>query len=151
MPTTTCQQSMQSKRLSNYQTSKQTDQTQHHLASRSALSTSLQHQCNTSKQTMLFASIKQQQLMNDDVMLDHMRIRVDHPARPAVADAGGKNWSFARAPAMSAHTGRWNMLSEKNIGSRNIRRKRCEECGVNWLDWPSRLCPGCEAYLEHMH
>ncbi len=29
------------------------------------------------------------------------------------------------------------------------RRKRCVECGVNWSDPPSRLCPGCEAYREH--
>ena len=30
-----------------------------------------------------------------------------------------------------------------------IRRKRCEECGINWADPPSRICPGCEAYREH--
>jgi hypothetical protein len=29
------------------------------------------------------------------------------------------------------------------------RRKRCVECGVNWSDPPSRLCPGCEAYRDH--
>jgi hypothetical protein len=29
------------------------------------------------------------------------------------------------------------------------RRKRCIECGTNYADPPSRLCPGCEAYREH--
>ncbi len=27
--------------------------------------------------------------------------------------------------------------------------KRCDDCGVNWADYPSKLCPGCEAYREH--
>ncbi len=26
----------------------------------------------------------------------------------------------------------------------------CEECGINYADYPSKLCPGCEAYLEHL-
>jgi rubrerythrin len=26
---------------------------------------------------------------------------------------------------------------------------KCEECGVNCADPPSRLCPGCEAYQSH--
>lgn len=29
------------------------------------------------------------------------------------------------------------------------RPRKCEECGKYWADWPSRLCPGCEAYREH--
>ena len=29
------------------------------------------------------------------------------------------------------------------------RRKRCDDCGKNWADRPSKLCPGCEAYREH--
>jgi predicted amidophosphoribosyltransferase len=29
------------------------------------------------------------------------------------------------------------------------RRKRCVECGKNWADHPSQLCPGCAAYREH--
>jgi ribosomal protein L32 len=28
-------------------------------------------------------------------------------------------------------------------------RMKCEECGKNYADPPSRLCPGCEAYREH--
>jgi hypothetical protein len=38
-----------------------------------------------------------------------------------------------------------------NRGNKDTRqrRKRCVECGVNWSDPPSRLCPGCEAYREH--
>jgi len=28
--------------------------------------------------------------------------------------------------------------------------RRCADCGTNWADPPSRLCPGCEAYREHM-
>jgi hypothetical protein len=30
-----------------------------------------------------------------------------------------------------------------------LRAKRCIECGTNFADPPSRLCPGCEAYWEH--
>jgi hypothetical protein len=26
---------------------------------------------------------------------------------------------------------------------------KCEGCGVNYSDPPSRLCPGCEAYQGH--
>jgi hypothetical protein len=29
------------------------------------------------------------------------------------------------------------------------QRRKCEECGKNYADHPSRLCPGCEAYQEH--
>ena len=29
------------------------------------------------------------------------------------------------------------------------RRRRCDECGKEWADWPARLCSGCEAYREH--
>ena len=25
----------------------------------------------------------------------------------------------------------------------------CSECGMNRADYPSDLCPGCEAYQEH--
>ena len=27
--------------------------------------------------------------------------------------------------------------------------KICEDCGKNYADPPSRVCPGCEAYTEH--
>ena len=26
---------------------------------------------------------------------------------------------------------------------------KCDDCGANWADWPSKLCPGCEAYQAH--
>lgn len=29
------------------------------------------------------------------------------------------------------------------------RRRRCSDCGIYWADYPSDLCPGCEAYREH--
>lgn len=29
------------------------------------------------------------------------------------------------------------------------RRRRCDDCGINWADLLSHLCPGCEAYREH--
>ena len=29
------------------------------------------------------------------------------------------------------------------------RRRRCDDCGVNWADPPSKLCPGCQAYAAH--
>jgi len=36
------------------------------------------------------------------------------------------------------------------LGFPSIRRPRkCEECGVNPADSPSRLCVGCDAYREH--
>jgi hypothetical protein len=25
----------------------------------------------------------------------------------------------------------------------------CEDCSKNLADYPSRICPGCEAYREH--
>ena len=25
----------------------------------------------------------------------------------------------------------------------------CDDCGINYADPPSRLCPGCEAYRDH--
>lgn len=25
----------------------------------------------------------------------------------------------------------------------------CDECGENYADPPSKLCPGCQAYREH--
>lgn len=30
------------------------------------------------------------------------------------------------------------------------RRKRCIECNNNWADLPSQICPGYQAYQEHM-
>ena len=30
------------------------------------------------------------------------------------------------------------------------QRRRCSECGKYWADLPSDICPGCEAYREHM-
>jgi hypothetical protein len=29
------------------------------------------------------------------------------------------------------------------------RPPKCEACGVNHSDPPSKLCPGCQAYEEH--
>jgi len=29
------------------------------------------------------------------------------------------------------------------------RPKKCEGCGKNYADPPSKLCPGCQAYKEH--
>lgn len=29
------------------------------------------------------------------------------------------------------------------------RPKKCDECGINYADPPSKICPGCEAYREH--
>lgn len=30
------------------------------------------------------------------------------------------------------------------------RRRKCKECNQDWADFPSRLCPGCKAYQEHL-
>lgn len=30
------------------------------------------------------------------------------------------------------------------------KRIRCKDCGKTWADYPSKLCPGCEAYREHL-
>lgn len=32
---------------------------------------------------------------------------------------------------------------------RRSLRLLCEDCGKCWADYPSKLCPGCEAYREH--
>ena len=29
------------------------------------------------------------------------------------------------------------------------QRMKCVECGTNFADYPSKLCPGCEAYRAH--
>jgi rubrerythrin len=29
------------------------------------------------------------------------------------------------------------------------RAPKCEDCGINPADPPSKLCPGCEAFREH--
>lgn len=29
------------------------------------------------------------------------------------------------------------------------RPRKCEECGINPADFPSRICVGCHAYREH--
>lgn len=31
-------------------------------------------------------------------------------------------------------------------GSTTFRRKRCDGCGQDWADYPSKLCPCCQAY-----
>lgn len=29
--------------------------------------------------------------------------------------------------------------------------ERCEGCGINYADPPSKLCPGCQAYRDHQY
>ena len=38
-------------------------------------------------------------------------------------------------------------MFEKLIKERD--ELKCDDCGVNQADPPSKLCPGCEAYKEH--
>ncbi len=38
---------------------------------------------------------------------------------------------------------------ELKVRPRPTRPRKCEECGVNPADIPSRLCVGCDAYREH--
>lgn len=33
---------------------------------------------------------------------------------------------------------------------KRIRRIKCDECGQNWVEEKGEICPGCEAYREHM-
>ena len=35
------------------------------------------------------------------------------------------------------------------LASKPKRRKRCESCGKDWADLPSKICPACEAYKDH--
>jgi hypothetical protein len=37
----------------------------------------------------------------------------------------------------------------KTAAPKTVHRKRCRDCGTNWADPPSPLCPGCDAYQEH--
>ena len=50
----------------------------------------------------------------------------------------------------------WSYLIQQGEAQIKLERefrdslpKLCEDCGKNWADWPSKLCPGCEAYREH--
>jgi hypothetical protein len=38
---------------------------------------------------------------------------------------------------------------ERHAAVRHVPARRCAECGENWADLPSSLCPGCEAYRAH--
>lgn len=50
----------------------------------------------------------------------------------------------------SPKLGGFNYLSQKDRDEMNaILRFRCEDCNKYWADYPSKLCPGCEAYREH--
>lgn len=42
-------------------------------------------------------------------------------------------------------------LPQQKLGRRfsGRLRRRCIDCSKNWADYPSKLCPGCEAYREH--
>ena len=43
----------------------------------------------------------------------------------------------------------WSRLAAEIID--NVRSPpKCEECGKNYADPPSKLCPGCQAYQEHL-
>ena len=58
-------------------------------------------------------------------------------------------------PAVAKSNRVWSRHHEKRKPAKMRRRldgsvqRRCEECGKNWADWPSKICPGCEAYREH--
>lgn len=41
-----------------------------------------------------------------------------------------------------------DLLKERNKKGR-LKPLKCIECGNNYADFPSKLCPGCEAYREH--
>jgi hypothetical protein len=54
---------------------------------------------------------------------------------------GRSHWKmpFGKPPSSVASTNR----------APNSRPKKCEGCGQNYADPPSKLCPGCQAYREH--
>ena len=43
----------------------------------------------------------------------------------------------------------WDRQLEKYPPGGSTAAKLCAECGTNYADPPSKLCPGCEAYQEH--
>lgn len=49
--------------------------------------------------------------------------------------------------------GDWFVLSPGVIDALETavgkKPKKCDKCGINLADPPSKLCPGCEAYKEH--
>jgi rubrerythrin len=69
--------------------------------------------------------------------------------------------SFALQAASGSEPHFYRMITEGQMGYRTTRRQMknldkkpqypmlCEECGKNYADPPSRVCPGCEAYREH--
>jgi len=54
---------------------------------------------------------------------------------------------FTNLIKKSKYTGEMlrKIRAEKGVG----RPPKCIECDKNIADYPSRLCPGCEAYKEH--
>lgn len=72
-----------------------------------------------------------------------------HTQLPSRGKAYG--WTFgnalsrARAAASKIEEA---MCADIGVG-RIGRPKKCEGCGVNPADPPSRLCPGCDAYRDH--
>ena len=32
---------------------------------------------------------------------------------------------------------------------KHVRRIKCSGCDSNYADYPSKLCPGCQAYKDH--
>lgn len=39
--------------------------------------------------------------------------------------------------------------ANQKVARQMDKARPCAECGTNWADPPSTLCPGCEAYREH--
>lgn len=56
--------------------------------------------------------------------------------------------AYVRALAR-VHQAIGSLESVVKYSKRFEQRVRCEGCGKDWADLPSKLCPGCQAYKEH--
>ena len=78
---------------------------------------------------------------------------VDTDANPdAFVDIGrgAENWQAFCDECKPEYGGNDQAIAAKvEAKMREKEPKMCDECGEEYADPPSKLCPGCEAYREH--
>lgn len=43
----------------------------------------------------------------------------------------------------------WRQWLQRHHAEAKQSVKLCDGCGKNYADYPSKLCPGCEAFKQH--
>ena len=61
------------------------------------------------------------------------------------------HWDWLNGIYIGAESYSGNVTKSKAFKKALFRfkSKKCEECGIYPADYPSKFCPGCEAYKEH--